>query len=283
MAVAPLLRHSSILGLLATLRHAPLAAPPATRASRRLLLVATDPTVDVATAAADAAAAADDERWMARALDEAERAFTAGEVPIGAVLVRGGTLISAAHNRVEATRDASAHAEMLCMRAAAAADTTWRLNARGTATLYCTVEPCPMCLAALHLFRIDRLVYGATNPRLGAVESDMRSDAAAPHPYHALHTTGGVRADEAAALMRRFFKRRRTLRARGARALCAPRECCRSHTRYASASWRAQETSRGTAMRAARAMLAMLATCSSSSRDGQTVSPVSALPCCCKI
>ena len=101
---------------------------------------------------------------------EAEIAFEEGEVPIGAVLVRDGAILAASHNRVEALRDASAHAEMLCARAAATAEGTWRLS---ETTLYCTVEPCPMCLAALHAFRIERLVYGTTNPRLGAVESAL--------------------------------------------------------------------------------------------------------------
>ena len=148
-----------------------------------------------------------DELFMEAALREAELAFDEGEVPIGAVLVRDGAVVAAAHNRVEGLQDASAHAELLCARAAAAAVQpvpSWRLNA---STLYCTVEPCPMCLAALHAFRIERLVYGTTNPRLGAVESAMRGDAM--HPYHSLSVTGGVLAEQAAGLMKHFFQRRR--------------------------------------------------------------------------
>ena len=83
------------------------------------------------------------------------------------------------------------------------------MNAEGSTTLYCTVEPCPMCLAALHAFRIERLVYGAPNVRLGAIESDMRAISDVPHPYHRLRVSGGVRSEEAALLMRRFFQKRR--------------------------------------------------------------------------
>lgn len=148
-----------------------------------------------------------DETFMRAALAEAELAFAADEVPIGAVLVREGKIVAAAHNRVERMRDASAHAEMLCLRAAAREASTWRLNA---STLYCTVEPCPMCLAALHQFRVERLVYGAANPRLGAVEGGMRPSSGTSHPFHEhIETTGGVLAQETGDLMRRFFRKRR--------------------------------------------------------------------------
>ena len=105
-----------------------------------------------------------DEKWMQLALEEAATAFAKGEVPIGAVLVHNGVAIARAHNLVEHTQDASAHAEMLCLRAAAAQLDSWRLL---NSTLYCTVEPCPMCLAAANGFRVSRLVYGTTNARLG--------------------------------------------------------------------------------------------------------------------
>jgi len=149
------------------------------------------------------AAGIDDERFMREALVQAEMAFARCEVPVGAVIVRNGSVIAAAHNRVEELRDASAHAELLCAREAAASGSSWRLEA---ATLYCTTEPCPMCLAALHAFRIERLVYGTTNPRLGAVESALRPPA---NPYHTLKVTGGVLAEPAAKLMRDFFVARR--------------------------------------------------------------------------
>ena len=148
----------------------------------------------------------DDDRFMRLALAQASLAFHAGEVPIGSVLVHKGECISATCNRVEELQDASAHAEMLCLRGGAAALGSWRLM--GT-TLYVTVEPCPMCLAALHAFRIDRLVYGTVNPRLGAVESSMGRPAGAEHPYHNFEITSGVMGDEASELMKCFFRKRR--------------------------------------------------------------------------
>ena len=147
--------------------------------------------------------------FMRAALVEAEAAFAACEVPIGAVLVRDGTVIAAARNQVEELRDASAHAEMLCMRAAADVTGTWRLNHPNASTLYVTLEPCPMCLAALHAFRVDRLVYAAPNARMGAIESSLHAQAADDHPYPSLEVTSGVLAEPAAELMRRFFKERR--------------------------------------------------------------------------
>ena len=138
----------------------------------------------LARCAAVAEAAPADASFMRAAIWEARDAFAHGEVPVGAVLVRNGAVIARARNRVEELRDASAHAEMLCMRAAAAGGVTWRLNALGPVTLYVTVEPCPMCLAAIHAFRVDRLVYGAPNDRMGAVEGLLRPSADADHPYH---------------------------------------------------------------------------------------------------
>ena len=153
-----------------------------------------------------ASVTADDERFMRLALREAEKAYAAGEVPIGAVLVRGGEALVAERNRVEELSDASAHAEMNCMRAAAKHE-GWRL---AESTLYCTVEPCPMCLAAVYAFRVPRLVYGTTNPRLGAVESATALGVpAGAHPFHDIETTGGVLADDAAELMKSFFRKRR--------------------------------------------------------------------------
>ena len=148
----------------------------------------------------------EDERFMRLALAQASLAFHAGEIPIGSVLVHKGECISAARNRVEELQDASAHAEMLCLRGGAQAQRSWRLM--GT-TLYVTVEPCPMCLAALHAFRVDRLVYGTVNPRLGAVESSMCCPTSAEHPYHTFEIAGGVMADEASELMKLFFRKRR--------------------------------------------------------------------------
>ena len=144
---------------------------------------------------------------MREALAQASQAFHAGEVPIGSVLVHEGQCIAAARNRVEELQDASAHAEMLCLRGGAAAQRSWRLLG---ATLYVTVEPCPMCLAAMHAFRIDRLVYGTANPRLGAIESSMAHVSVAEHPFHSFDISSGVLAEEAGLLMRRFFRKRRS-------------------------------------------------------------------------
>lgn len=146
---------------------------------------------------------------MRIALAEAQAASEADEVPIGAVLVVDGAVIATGRNRVEELQDASAHAEMLCMRAASQRLHSWRLS---NSTLYCSVEPCPMCAAALQAFRVDEIVYGTTNPRLGAFESDMAPPQSQPsHPYHpTLRARGGVLAEEAAALMRAFFRRART-------------------------------------------------------------------------
>lgn len=181
-----------------------LLAPVALRRGGRALLCTADTALEHTAAASSAA----DETFMSAALRQAEAAFEAGEVPIGAVIVHDGVIIAEAHNRVEALRDASAHAEMLCARAAAAHPSwpSWRLH---KTTLYCTVEPCPMCLAALHAFRVDRLVYGAPNPRLGAIEGALRPQSDFEHPYHSLSITSGVLAEEAGELMRSFFKRRR--------------------------------------------------------------------------
>jgi tRNA(adenine34) deaminase len=142
---------------------------------------------------------------MRLALSEAEDAFRAGEVPIGAVLVRDGQVLARARNRVEETNDASAHAEMLALRSAARALGSWRLD---DATLYTTLEPCPMCLPALAAFRVDRVVYGARNTRLGAIESAM-SASTAPHPYHTVDVEAGVLSEACSTLVRDFFRRRR--------------------------------------------------------------------------
>jgi len=143
---------------------------------------------------------------MRYALAEAAAAGEAGEVPIGAVLTMDGELVASGRNQVERLGDASAHAEMLCLRAAAAATGNWRLNLRPS-TLYVTVEPCPMCLAAIFAFRVERLVYAAPNPRLGAVVGAMRSPT--EHPFHRMDVSSGVLAAEAAGLMQGFFRRRR--------------------------------------------------------------------------
>ncbi|WP_331456620.1 tRNA adenosine(34) deaminase TadA [Limnochorda pilosa] len=144
----------------------------------------------------------DDARWMGEALAEAEAAWRAGEVPIGAVVVQGDQVLARAHNRREDWSDPTAHAELIAVRLAARARGGWRLTG---ATVYATIEPCPMCAGALLLARVDRLVYGAPDPKAGAVDSLARllDD---PRFNHRVEITRGVRAEEAADLLRRFFR-----------------------------------------------------------------------------
>ncbi|NMC31869.1 MAG: nucleoside deaminase [Veillonellaceae bacterium] len=142
---------------------------------------------------------------MGLALAEAEQAAAEGEVPIGAVLVFAGEVIAQAHNRRETDHDATAHAEMLVIREACRKLRRWRLTG---ATLYVTIEPCPMCAGALVMSRVDRLVYGSPDFRAGAVESIFN---VVQHPAlnHRLTVTAGVRQDECAAAMQAFFRDRR--------------------------------------------------------------------------
>ncbi len=143
---------------------------------------------------------------MQIALDEARRAAARGEVPVGAVVVgpdRG--VLARAGNAVEATRDAAGHAELLALRAAAAARGEARLP---DCDLFVTLEPCPMCAQAISFFRIRRLVFGAYDPKGGGVEHGARVFDA-PSCHHRPDIVGGVRESEAAALLRDFFAARR--------------------------------------------------------------------------
>ena len=142
---------------------------------------------------------------MGLALLEAQRAATEGEVPIGSVLVMGGEVVAKSHNRREADRDATAHAEMLVIRDACRRLGRWRLSG---ATLYVTIEPCPMCAGALVMSRVDRLVYGSPDFRAGAVES-IFNVVQNPALNHRLAVTAGVRQEECAAVMQVFFRERR--------------------------------------------------------------------------
>ncbi|MGE0226863.1 MAG: nucleoside deaminase [Acetobacteraceae bacterium] len=143
---------------------------------------------------------------MDLALDEARSAEARGEVPVGAVVVAAdGLVLARAGNRVEETHDASAHAELLALRAAAAIRGEPRLP---DCDLYVTLEPCPMCAQAASLFRIRRLVYGAYDPKGGGVDHGARVLAAASC-HHRPEVVGGVRASDAATLLRRFFDERR--------------------------------------------------------------------------
>jgi tRNA(adenine34) deaminase len=142
---------------------------------------------------------------MREALDEARRGLADGEVPVGAVVVVGGAIVGRARNAPVALTDPTAHAEVLALRAAGLETGNYRLTG---ATLYATVEPCAMCCgAALHA-RVTRVVYGAADPKAGAVTSLYRllDDARLNHRATA---TGGILADESAALLRRFFESRR--------------------------------------------------------------------------
>ena len=143
---------------------------------------------------------------MAIALDEARAAAARGEVPVGAVVVGAdGLLLARAGNRTEQDTDASAHAEMLALRAAAHALGSPRLVG---CDLYVTLEPCPMCAGAISLFRIRRAVFGAYDEKGGGVEHGARVFAA-PSCLHRPEVIGGVREREAAALLRDFFRARR--------------------------------------------------------------------------
>lgn len=155
------------------------------------------------------ATAEEDSVWMREALAEAQRAAEIGDVPIGAVVVRGGEVIGRGHNRREADRDPLAHAELLAIREAARRMGGWRLT---ECTLYCTLEPCPMCAGALVNSRIERLVFGAPDPKAGwcGTLGNLAQD---PRLNHRLEVTAGVLAEESAALLRGFFAslRRRVL------------------------------------------------------------------------
>ena len=144
---------------------------------------------------------------MHLALAEAEEAYARGEIPIGAVLVRNedGTVVSRGHNLRESKNDATAHAEMEAIREACARLNRWRLSGL---TLYVTIEPCAMCAGALVNSRIDRLVYGSTEPKFGAVESIFN---VVNHRLlnHRLSVTAGVLEDECRQLMKDFFRMRR--------------------------------------------------------------------------
>ncbi|HVZ07352.1 nucleoside deaminase [Rhodopila sp.] len=144
---------------------------------------------------------------MTLALRHAADAATCGEVPVGAVVrAADGTILAAAANRTEQDSDASAHAELLALRAAAARRASPRLP---DCDLYVTLEPCPMCAQAISLFRIRRLVFGAYDPKGGGVDHGARVFQAASC-HHAPEIIGGVREAEAAVLLRGFFRDRRS-------------------------------------------------------------------------
>src|SRR6266849_2865451 len=142
---------------------------------------------------------------MDLALTEARAAAAEGEVPIGCVVVRDGAVIARVHNRTVADHDPTAHAEMLSLRAAAAALGTERLT---ECDIYVTLEPCAMCAGALSFARVRRLYYGAADPKRGAVDNGVRFFAS-PSCQHQPEVYGGIAETEAAALLRDFFAERR--------------------------------------------------------------------------
>jgi tRNA(adenine34) deaminase len=142
---------------------------------------------------------------MAAALDEARAAAARGEVPVGAVIVRGGEILARAGNRTLELKDPTAHAEILAIRAAAQALGSERLVG---CDLYVTLEPCAMCAAAISFARLRRLYWGAPDPKGGAVEHGPRFFAQ-PTCHHAPESYGNIREGEAAALLRGFFAERR--------------------------------------------------------------------------
>ena len=150
----------------------------------------------------------DDERYMRLALEEAEAAAAEGEVPIGAVVVCDGEVVARAHNRRETDADPSAHAEFAAMVAAARALGRWRLTG---CTVYVTLEPCLMCAGLMVNARVGRCVYGAADPKGGAVGTlyDVSHDERLNHEFE---VTSGVLADEAATMLRDFFRARRANR-----------------------------------------------------------------------
>ena len=150
-----------------------------------------------------------DERWMRLALEQAALAEALGEVPVGAVIVRGGEVVATGHNLTHTLQDPSTHAEMVAIRRAAQAVGEWRLL---DCTLYVTLEPCAMCSGAIVLARIPRLVFAAHDPKAG-MSGSLANLVQHPRLNHRVQLTTGVLADEAGEVLRAFFRARRRPRA----------------------------------------------------------------------
>jgi tRNA(adenine34) deaminase len=155
----------------------------------------------------EAISAADQEdiAWMGRALEQAQLALELGEVPVGAVAIYENQIIGTGFNRKESDQDPTAHAEMIALRQAARKLGNWRLIG---VTLYCTLEPCPMCAGAMIQGRLQRLVYGAPDTRFGA-DGTVIEVLSEPAFNHRVQVTSGVLAEEAGDLLQRFFRRLR--------------------------------------------------------------------------
>ncbi len=144
-------------------------------------------------------------KWMDQAMAEAFKAFEEGEVPVGCVVVQGDRVVGRGRNAVERLQDPTAHAETLAISAAANTLGTWRLT---DCELFVTLEPCTMCIGAIHLARISRVVFAAADPKFGACGSILDVPAE-PRWNHHVDVLGGVRAEDSAQLMRDFFRRLR--------------------------------------------------------------------------
>jgi tRNA(adenine34) deaminase len=156
-----------------------------------------------------------DAHFMEQALREARKAFAAGEVPVGAVVVREGRIIARAWNQVETLRDATAHAEMLALTAAQESMGDWRLE---NCTLYVTKEPCPMCAGAIVHCRPERVVFGCPDPKAGAAGGWINLLDANPPLNHRCEVAAGVRGDECLDLLQTFFRDAREKKKRDASA-----------------------------------------------------------------
>lgn len=157
----------------------------------------------------DALESADfDRAMMRRALELAHQARSLGEVPVGALVVRGRRLISQAFNLRETNHDPTAHAERLALELAGRALGSWRLEG---CTVYATLEPCAMCAGAMVLARVERLVYGAVDPKAGGCES-LYQITRDPRLNHRISVASGVLAEECGEILREFFQERRSLR-----------------------------------------------------------------------
>jgi tRNA(adenine34) deaminase len=147
----------------------------------------------------------DTETWMRRALQEAEKAFSKGEVPIGAVVVHDNRIIGRGHNQIESLQDPTAHAEMIALSAAANTLQSWHLE---TCYLFVTLEPCAMCAGAMVLARIQRVIFGAKDPKAGACGS-LRNIAQDHRLNHQVEVIEGCLETESSQLLKTFFKKLR--------------------------------------------------------------------------
>lgn len=146
-----------------------------------------------------------DFHFMTEAMKQAQRAFEEDEVPVGAVLVLEDRIIARGYNQVEMLKDATAHAEILCITSGSIKVNDWRLN---ETTLYCTLEPCLMCAGAIYNARVSRVVWAAPDLRMGANGSwiDVFSQ---KHPMHQVETSSGILEDESSFLLKTFFQKQR--------------------------------------------------------------------------